>query len=55
MEDGMKNRKGVEFICAYKQGGPYNKALQKRNEAEERVMSHSSEPTPPILTENWPI
>jgi hypothetical protein len=32
MEDGMKNRKGVEFICDYKQGGPYNKALQKRNE-----------------------
>ena len=35
MKDGMKNRKGVEFICAYKQGGPYNKALQKRNEVED--------------------
>jgi hypothetical protein len=35
MEDGMKNRNGVEFICAYQQGGPYNKELQKRNEAED--------------------
>jgi hypothetical protein len=35
MEDGMRNRKGIEFICAYRQGGQYSKTLKEALEKGE--------------------